>query len=93
MVEVEGNRLRVQAPMLIANARGLLEAGNALLPAGEVVADLSAVHEADSSALAVLFAWARAQRARGGNLRIEGAPAGVRALADMYGVAELVSIS
>ena len=83
----------VQAPMLVGNARAVHEAGEAVLPAEEAVADLSEVHEADSSALAVIFSWMRIQRARGGSLRVEGAPEGVRTLAEMYGVSDLVSIA
>lgn len=93
MIVRDGQRLRVEGPMLMTNARGLVEAGEAQLPAGDVVADLSAVREADSSALAVLFSWVRTQQSRGGSLRVEGAPAGVLALAEMYGVTELVRIS
>lgn len=79
--------------MLIGNARALVDAGTTELPAGEVVVDLGAVVAADSSALAVLFAWSRAQHARGGSLRVEAAPAGVLALAEMYGVTELIAIA
>ena len=93
MVTREGQRLRVEGSMLIADARGLTESGVALLPDGEAIADLSRVEDADSSALAVLFAWARAQQARGGSLRVEGAPKGVLALAAMYDVNELLHIA
>ena len=93
MIERDGQRLLVKAPMLIGTARVLSEAGAALLPDGEAIVDLSAVADADSSALAVLFSWARVQQARAGSLRVEGAPRGVAALADMYGVADLISIS
>jgi phospholipid transport system transporter-binding protein len=93
MVVCENNRLQVTVPMVIANAKALVEAGAAALPAGEAVVDLSAVKEVDSSALAILFSWLRTQKARGASLRVEGAPASVRSLASMYGVDELISLS
>lgn len=93
MIVRDGQRLRVEGQMLMANAAALVEEGTAQLPEGEAVADLSAVHEADSSALAVLFAWARAQQGRGGSLRVEGAPTGVLALAEMYGVTDLIKLA
>lgn len=93
MIERDGQRLRVEVPMLIGNARALSERGAALLPDGEAIIDLSAVADADSSALAVLFSWARVQQAKSGSLRVEGAPRGVVALAEMYGVVDLISLS
>lgn len=93
MVVRDGQRLRIEGQMLMADARSLTESGVAQLPSGEAVADLSQVTEADSSALAVLFAWAREQQARGGTLRVEGAPRGVRELAAMYDVGELLHIA
>jgi phospholipid transport system transporter-binding protein len=93
MISRDGQRLRVDGSMRINDAKALVDAGVAELPEGEAIVDLSGVEAADSSALAVIFAWARAQQARGGSLRIEGAPKGVRELADMYGVTELISIA
>ena len=93
MITVDGQYLRVAGSMRIADTRALVEGGNAQLPSGAAIADLSAVQEADSAALAVLFAWTRTQRAKGGSLRVEGAPKGVLALAEMYGVNELIAFA
>ncbi len=93
MITIDGQYLRVTGSMRMADARALVEDGSAQLPSGVAIADLSAVREADSAALAILFAWARTQRAKGGSLRVEGAPKGVRALAEMYGVDELIAFA
>ena len=93
MIQRAGDRLAVSVPMTIANARALSEQGSALMDGGDLVVDLGQVVEADSAALAIIFAWQRAQQARGGRLRVENAPAGVVSLAAMYGVADLISLS
>ena len=46
--------------------------------------DLTAVGEADSSALASLLDWVRQAEKQGGSLAFRGAPSGVRALAGLY---------
>jgi hypothetical protein len=60
MIEREGARLIVKVPLVMANARALLEAGRLALQPGEQVFDFSVVTEADSSALAVMLGWLRA---------------------------------
>lgn len=90
MIERTGDRLRVTVPMVIANASALLEAGRSRLTAGESVFDLSAVSDADSSALTLLFAWQRTAQAKGLTLRIDNPPASMVSLAALYGVSELL---
>jgi phospholipid transport system transporter-binding protein len=96
MIDKDGNIYRVALPMIIVNARALLEAGRGLLDAeteGEVRLDLASVHEADSSALAVLFALQRAAAARGRTLSVTHPPAGLTSLAGLYGVAESLPLT
>lgn len=93
MIERSGNRLSVTVPMTIANARALEGQGRSLaaeLGNGELVVDLGAVHEVDSAALAVLFAWQRELQSNGGSLRLENVPVALVSLAAMYGVTELI---
>jgi phospholipid transport system transporter-binding protein len=90
MIEREGARLVVAAPMVMANGRALLAAGCAALQPGEQVFDLARVGEADSSALAVMLGWVRAAELSRSTLRFAGIPAGVSSLAELYGVAELL---
>lgn len=97
MIENTGESLRVTVPMVIANASALLEAGRSFLqadaPKGALVFDLSAVEEADSSALTVLFAWLRSARERGATLRVTNPPAGMLSLAALYGVSDLLPLA
>ncbi|MDR2364678.1 MAG: STAS domain-containing protein [Zoogloeaceae bacterium] len=87
--EADG-RLRVEAPMTLANARLLLQAGQtalqAALQAGQKTCtlELSGVVSVDSSGLAVLLDWQRFCRARGARLYVAGAPENLRLLADLY---------
>jgi phospholipid transport system transporter-binding protein len=96
MIENGEASLRVTVPMVIANARALLEAGRSLLRAGaqqeQTLLDLAAVREIDSSALSVILAWLRTARDRGVALRIVNPPASLISLATLYGVCELLPI-
>lgn len=93
MIEHVDERLKVTAPMVIATAAELREAGEAALVGGASVVDLAAVAEADSSAVAVLLAWTRIAGERGQALTIVGVPAGVRSLASLYGVTDLLPLA
>ncbi len=84
MIERRAGGWRVVAPMVLANAASLLAAGDALVDSSPAVVDLGGVEAADSSAIAVLLAWARAADARGGCLSFRNAPAGLTALAALY---------
>lgn len=89
MIRIDGNTLAVEGPMTAATARDLLTEGQP--GAGEWVADLSAVTEADSSGLAVLLAWLRASREAGGSLKFVGLPDTLQSLARLYGIDTLLS--
>lgn len=93
MIEVAGERLKVTAPMVIATAAELREAGESALLAGASIVDLADVAEADSSAVAVLLAWTRIAGERGQSLAIVGVPQSVRSLASLYGVADLLPLA
>ncbi|MDR0775701.1 MAG: STAS domain-containing protein [Azonexus sp.] len=90
MIERDGERLLVKAPLLMANARGLLDAGRAALRPGEQVFDFSQVDEADSSALVVMLGWLRSAPSAQASIRFAHIPAGVLSLAELYGVTELL---
>lgn len=61
--------------------------------AGELVADASALQQFDSSALAVLLECRRQALAAGKAFSVHGAPARLRELASLYGVAELIPVA
>jgi phospholipid transport system transporter-binding protein len=96
MIDKDGSTYRVASPMLIANARALLEAGYGLLRVEsekDVLLDLASVKEADSSALAVLFGLQRSAATRGVALRVAHSPASLLSLAGLYGVAESLPLA
>lgn len=95
MISIEGSSLRVTAPMVIANARELLAQGQDALAAtpGLTRVDLSAVTEADSSALTLLFAWLRRAQTQGRQLDIVAPPAGLLSLAELYGISDLLPLA
>ncbi|MCH2218896.1 MAG: STAS domain-containing protein [Dechloromonas sp.] len=93
MIERQDGRLLVTAPMIMANARGLLDAGRSALQQGEVVFDFSLVDEADSSAIAVMLGWLRSADASGTRVNFAHIPAGVRSLAELYGVTDLLPLA
>ena len=98
MIEQNGSGLRVSGSMLIADAPALLTAGRGFLRTlqtggDEVVFDLAAVTEADSSALGVIFGLQRSARERGLALRLVNPPAGLLSLASLYGVADALPLA
>ena len=92
MIEREAGRLIVTVPLVMDNARHLLEAGRDALQAGDQIIDLGRVEEADSSALAVMLGWLRAANSLRSTIKFANIPVGVRSLAELYGVAELLPL-
>ena len=86
---------RITSAMTQAQAAGLLVAGQKLLTAATgttpILVDLTAVGEADSSGLAVLLDWLRTARQQGRDMTVREVPAGLRALAELYGIEELLN--
>jgi phospholipid transport system transporter-binding protein len=95
MIVLDGSTLRVTAPMVIANAKELLTAGQEKLAAGSgtLQVDLAAVTAVDSSALTVLFAWMRRLQAQGRSLSIVAPPASLLSLAELYGISDLLPLA
>ena len=90
MIRREGERLVVSGPVTVANVTTLLELARAPLAEGVRSVDLGEVTELDSSLLALLLAWMREAKARGGTLTFSRLPADLGTLAQLYGVAELL---
>ena len=97
MIESADRGLRVTSPMLIANARDLLETGRGFLRAAasgsDVVVDLAAVEDTDSSALGVIFGLLRTAQARGVRMQIAHPPASMVSQAALYGVADSLPLA
>ncbi|MEY4591782.1 MAG: hypothetical protein RIR18_677 [Pseudomonadota bacterium] len=90
-----GSTWRVISPMTQSQAAGLLVVGQKLLMADTgvrpVMVDLASVQEADSSGLAVLLDWLRTARHQGRSMTVQGVPSGLRSLAELYGIQELLN--
>ena len=93
MIAREADRLIVTVPLVMDNARSLLEAGRAALLAGDQVIDLGRVAEADSSALVVMLGWMRAAGLSRSTIKFANIPVGVCSLAELYGIAELLPLA
>jgi phospholipid transport system transporter-binding protein len=91
MIERDGNGLHLRGAITVANVAELCEAGKAQLADGDKV-DLSGVTEVDSSALSLIFEWQREAARRKLKLTFGNHPDSLKSLAELYGVADLVSL-
>lgn len=93
MIRQAADRLMVESPLTQETATALLAAGKALLVEGGVTLfDLAEVKVADSSALALLFAWQRAAKLKGGSVQIANPPVGLLSLAELYDLTDLLPL-
>ncbi|HEX6691022.1 MAG TPA: STAS domain-containing protein [Burkholderiales bacterium] len=91
MIRREAGRLLLSGPVTLGNVAELLEAGRRELAAdGVATVDLAGVTDLDSSALALLLAWLRDARAAGRSLAFVNLPEGLRTIARLYGVEDLL---
>jgi len=93
MIRREGERMIVSGALTLANVAAELERGKAAIGEGVRSVDLSDVGELDSSALALLLAWMREAKAKGGSLVFVNLPEGITTIARLYGVADLLPAS
>ncbi|HTN65050.1 MAG TPA: STAS domain-containing protein [Burkholderiaceae bacterium] len=76
--------------LTVHNAKTVLQAGLRAVADGQRTIDLTHVAAVDSVAVAILLAWQRAARGRGGNLDFGHLPPNLQSLAQLYGVAALL---
>jgi phospholipid transport system transporter-binding protein len=93
MIRREGRRILVSGPVTLANVAGLLEEGRRHLEEGVRLVDLGEVGEIDSSLLALMLAWMRDARARGGELSFAHLPESLQTVARLYGVEGLIPVA
>ncbi|MFC5472942.1 STAS domain-containing protein [Paraherbaspirillum soli] len=79
--------------LTVSNAKATLEEGLRAIAEGETGIDLSNVLAVDSAAVATLLAWQSAARKQGGTLHFSGLSANLQSLIELYGVAELLSLT
>jgi phospholipid transport system transporter-binding protein len=70
-----------------------LDAALAAAGAEGLTIDASALHEFDTSALALMLHARRVAKSRGMALQVSGAPPKLRELAQLYGVEELLALT
>jgi phospholipid transport system transporter-binding protein len=75
------------------NANAVLEEGMRAIAAGQAEFDFSPLTTLDSAAVAILLAWRRAAAVRGSALQFQNLPGNLQSLGQLYGVADLLSIT
>jgi phospholipid transport system transporter-binding protein len=90
MIRRDGNRMVVSGPLNLTSVAQALAQGKAAIAEGVGEVDFAEVSELDSSALALLLAWQREARRRGGEFAVSNLPQGLTTIARVYGVAELL---
>ena len=93
MIDGNASPYRVVVAMTYTTAAELFALGQNLIAKGEdeVVFDLTAVSDADSSALSVILGW---QRTAGkGRLRLTSLPKSVVSLARLYDITDMLPVS
>ena len=90
MIACNDGRCTVRGPITVDNVVALLAQGNGLFTAPQVMIDLSAVTEVDSSALSLLLEWRREAGRQQRAVRYLNLPANLKSLAKLYGVTELL---
>ena len=85
--------LVLEGALTMETAASRLAEGRRLASSGNLLLDLSAVTDSDSAALALIIDWVKTARAAGHGVTIQGMPAGISSLAELYGVAELLPLN
>ncbi|KAA3652049.1 MAG: STAS domain-containing protein [Proteobacteria bacterium] len=84
---------RPTGPLTLETAGAALAEARRAVADGASRVDLSGVPQADSAGLAVLLDIVREAARREQSLDIVGMPAGLRSLADLYGVTDLLPLA
>lgn len=93
MIRREGGRMHVSGPVTLQNVSGILRQGLDCVRDGVTVVDLAEVSGLDSSLLAALLAWIREARDRNHPFAVSNLPNGLKTLAQLYGVEELLPVA
>jgi phospholipid transport system transporter-binding protein len=91
VIESSEGRVRVRGAVTLETVQTLLAQSHKLLEGGDVRVDLSGVSEADSSAVALMLAWARDAAARSIRISFENCSENLRTLIGLYDVGELLA--
>jgi phospholipid transport system transporter-binding protein len=88
-----GDRWMLGGALNVDTAASVIEASRAAALPGTGIVSLASVDGVDSAAVAVLLAWRRRAEAEGRELSFTDVPASVSALAELYGVEDLINRS
>lgn len=91
MIVRGNNQIRLVGPLTVPEVSALYAEGLPSFIGGECVVDMAGVENVDSAALALLLCWQRAAQRAQARLRVCHVPDNLRALAAMYGLADLLS--
>ncbi len=86
----DGARLVLDGPVTLATHAALRAQAATFVTDGDLEIDWSGVEAVDSSALALILHWQRASTARGARAVQTNLPKTLLALAELYGVQELL---
>lgn len=90
MLRRDGQRLVLDGPVTLATHVALRDAVTAQLIDDDLSIDWRDVAAVDSSALCLILHWRRAAATRGRHVSQHNLPAGLTALAALYGVGEII---
>ena len=90
MIRRDGQRVLLDGPVTLATHVALRDAAAPLLSDGHLDIDWSGVAAVDSSALCLILHWRRSATAAGHTITHSKLPSGVTALAELYGLSELI---
>lgn len=91
MIDVNGSVLALSGPVTIATHVALRSTAASHIGQSDWTVDWTKVTEVDSSALSLIFAWQRMSLAANKSVRNLNLPANLQSLAELYGVADLIS--
>ena len=90
MIRRDGQRLLLDGPVTLATHVALRDAAAALLGEDDLNIDWRGVEAVDSSALSLILHWRRRAAAHGHTITQSNLPSGLTALAELYGVSEMI---
>jgi len=91
LLSVDGGRWSLSGALTIDGAARVLAASRATELPASGVASLAGLGRVDSAAVAVLLAWRRRALQESKSLVFAGVPSNLAALAQLYGVEQLIS--
>jgi phospholipid transport system transporter-binding protein len=91
MIERDGNTARISGALTLGTVLSLRDVVKELIAAGDVVVDLKAVTEVDSSALSLLLEWRREAQRRNVHIGYRNFPPNLISLATLYGINDIVA--